>query len=121
LGFIMFALLAVALYFNVRNLKLIGTRFGAILPFTILLPYISNSTGWILTEMGRQPWIVYGLMKTQAGFSPNLTPGMVLATLIVYTLVYALLMAADIYLLAKYAKAGAAPDASTSHAEENYE
>ncbi len=121
LGFLMFGLMAVALYFNLRNLKLVGTWFGAILPFTIALPYLSNTTGWLLTEMGRQPWLVFGLMKTQDGFSPNLTPGMVLATLLVFTLVYALLMVADVYLLAKYAKAGpAASGLEASHSEETY-
>jgi cytochrome d ubiquinol oxidase subunit I len=60
----------------------------------------------MLTEMGRQPWVVYGLMKTEDAFSPNLTPGMVLTTLIVFTLVYGLLMVADVYLLAKYARGG---------------
>lgn len=63
--------------------------------------------------MGRQPWIVYGLMKTDAGFSPNITPGLVLASLIIFTLIYALLMVADVYLLSKYAKAG--PAATEGH------
>jgi cytochrome d ubiquinol oxidase subunit I len=58
--------------------------------------------------MGRQPWVVYGLMKTQDAFSPNLTPGMVLTTLIIFTLVYAALIVADVYLLQKFAKAGPA-------------
>ncbi len=60
--------------------------------------------------MGRQPWVVYGLMKTQDAFSPNLTPGMVLTSLIIFTIVYALLMVADIYLLVKYSKAGPVSD-----------
>ena len=59
-----------------------------------------------MTEVGRSPWVVYGLMKTENAFSTNLTPGMVLTTLIVFTLVYGLLMVADVYLLVKYAKAG---------------
>jgi len=71
----------------------------------IALPYIANSSGWILTETGRQPWIVQGLLKTTDGVSPH-SPGMVLTTLIGFTLLYAALMVADVYLLSKYARAG---------------
>jgi cytochrome bd ubiquinol oxidase subunit I len=109
-GFLMLALMAVALYFNIKNKTLVGTKFGLILPFAIALPYISNSSGWILTEMGRQPWVVYGVMKTSEAFSPNLTPAMVLTTLICFVLVFGLLMGADVYLLAKYAKTGPVPE-----------
>jgi cytochrome d ubiquinol oxidase subunit I len=84
----------------------------AAFPFMIALPYLANSFGWILTEIGRQPWVVYGLLKTKDAVSPNLTPGMVLTTIIGFTLVYALLMAADVYLLVKYAKAGAQLEAA---------
>ena len=49
---------------------------------------------------------VPGILKTQDAVSPNLTPGMVLASLVAFTLVYGLLMAADVYLIVKYAKAG---------------
>ena len=70
-----------------------------------MLPYLANSAGWILTEMGRQPWIVFGVLKTQDAVSPNVAGGMVLASLIGFTLLYGALMVADVYLLAKYARA----------------
>jgi cytochrome bd ubiquinol oxidase subunit I len=60
--------------------------------------------------MGRQPFIVYGLLKTQDAVSPNLTTGMVLFSLIGFALVYALLMGADVFLLTKFAKAGPSAD-----------
>jgi cytochrome d ubiquinol oxidase subunit I len=85
--------------------------------FAIALPYLANSTGWILTEVGRQPWVVYGLMKTADAVSPNLTPGMVLTTLIGFTLVYGGLIVADVYLLVKYAKAGPTGDGLKKLAE----
>ena len=72
----------------------------------ILLPYLANSAGWVLTEVGRIPWIVFGLMKVQDGISPTVPGGLVLTSLILFTLVYAALMVADVYLLTKYAKAG---------------
>ncbi len=79
-------------------------------PLAILLPYLANTGGWITTEMGRQPWIVQGLLRTQDGMSPNLTSGMILFTLIGFVAIYAALMAADVYLLTRFAKAG--PDAT---------
>ena len=56
--------------------------------------------------MGRYPWTVYGLMKIEDSVSTTVTGGMVLLTLIGFSLIYALLMAIDIYLLGKIAKAG---------------
>ena len=59
-----------------------------ILPFALFLPYVANSAGWIMTEMGRQPWIVFGVLKTQDAVSPNVSGGMVLASAILFTLLY---------------------------------
>ena len=72
----------------------------------LALPYIANSTGWLFTELGRQPWIVFGLQKTAAGVSPAVSVGELLVTLVGFTLIYGVLMAADVYLLKKYATAG---------------
>ena len=57
-------------------------------PWVIVLPYIANMSGWILTEMGRQPWIVQGLLKVQDAVSPNLTPVDLLISLIGFALLY---------------------------------
>ena len=81
-------------------------RLLALLLPAIVLPYIGNTAGWIFTEIGRQPWIVFGLMKTEAGVSNAVTAGEVLFSLVTFTLLYGALMGADLYLLAKYAKAG---------------
>lgn len=80
------------------------------MPWIIALPYIANVCGWILTEMGRQPWIVQGLLKVEDGVSPNLTPGQVLISLISYALLYGTLAGVMFYLTRKYAIAG--PDAA---------
>jgi cytochrome d ubiquinol oxidase subunit I len=79
-------------------------------PWLIALPYLANISGWVLTEMGRQPWIVQGLLKVEDGISPNLTVGQVLISLISFTLVYGALAGAMFYLTRKYAMAG--PDAA---------
>ena len=76
------------------------------LALTAALPYLATTTGWLMTEVGRSPWVVYGLMKVDQAISPNVTAGMVLTSLIGFAVVYGGLMAADVYLLAKYATAG---------------
>lgn len=73
--------------------------------YAIPLPYIAIEAGWVVAEVGRQPWIVYGLMKTADAVSPVAT-SQVAFSLIALTLLYALLGAVDIFLLYKFAKKG---------------
>ncbi len=80
------------------------------LVLAIGLPYLATTTGWLLAEVGRWPWAVYGLMKIDQSVSPSVSPAALLTTLIGFVLVYALLMAADVYLLVKYARAGVAAE-----------
>jgi cytochrome d ubiquinol oxidase subunit I len=82
----------------------------------IALPYLANSAGWLLTEVGRFPWVVFGLVKLEDGVSQVVTPGMLLVSLIGYILVYGLLIFATIYLLRKYAQAGPPPAESAGPA-----
>jgi cytochrome d ubiquinol oxidase subunit I len=70
------------------------------------LPYLANTTGWILTEVGRFPWVVYGVVKLQDGVSKAVTGGMFLTSLIGFILVYGLIIIATVYLMMKFAKAG---------------
>lgn len=104
-----FALIALALYalFMVMG-DLFDQRSKALKLFlwAIILPYLANTSGWLLTEVGRYPWVVFGLVKLENGISPNVTVGMLLVSLIGYVLVYGLLIVATVYLLAKYARAG---------------
>ena len=81
------------------------TMLLKILPFMIPLPYLANQLGWTITELGRQPWIVYGLMKTSDAVSP-ITPGQVGTSLMAFFAVYALLGAVNFYLLIKFARKG---------------
>jgi cytochrome d ubiquinol oxidase subunit I len=71
----------------------------------IPLPYIATQAGWVLAEVGRQPWIVYGLMRTSDASSP-LAGYQVLATLLAFILVYGLLGAVGYYLIGKNAIKG---------------
>ncbi|HXD55328.1 MAG TPA: cytochrome ubiquinol oxidase subunit I [Solirubrobacteraceae bacterium] len=58
----------------------------------IFLPPLANLTGWIFTEMGRQPWVVFGLLKTSDARSPLVGSGQILLTLVGYTLIYGTLL-----------------------------
>jgi cytochrome d ubiquinol oxidase subunit I len=106
LGLVLIALGAFAIYMAMRNWPVKLTRWLKWIVWVIPLPYLANTAGWILTETGRQPWIVHELLKTENAVSPNLGVGTVLISLIGFMLIYAVLMAVDVYLLAKYAKAG---------------
>jgi cytochrome d ubiquinol oxidase subunit I len=74
-----------------------------------LLPVVANSFGWIFTEMGRQPWAVFGLMTTASAVSPGVSVGEALTSVIVLTLVYAALAVVEVGLMLKYVRAGAEP------------
>lgn len=71
-----------------------------------LLPLLGISFGWIFTEMGRQPWLVEGVMPTEAGISPTTSAGDVLFSLIVYTLLYGLLAVIEVGLFLRYTAKG---------------
>ncbi|MCU0343461.1 MAG: cytochrome ubiquinol oxidase subunit I [Ignavibacterium sp.] len=67
--------------------------------FSVLLPQIANQIGWITAEVGRQPWIVYGLLRTSEGLSKAVEAGQVWFSLILFTLIYVGLFILFIYLL----------------------
>jgi cytochrome d ubiquinol oxidase subunit I len=110
LGFLFVALTALGIFIGSR--KAIGRWRArlAFVPWLIPLPYLANTAGWILTENGRQPWIVHGLLKTTDGVSPNLVPSAAAASLLILVAVYAALIALDVYLLARTAQAGLAEE-----------
>jgi cytochrome bd ubiquinol oxidase subunit I len=72
---------------------------------SVATPFLANSMGWIFTEMGRQPWVVYGVMQTSAGVSSH-NVATVLTSLISYTLVYAVLAFINVRLMLRYIRTG---------------
>lgn len=72
-----------------------------------LLPVLANSFGWLFTEMGRQPWAVFGLMTTARAVSPGVSSGEVLTSLVAYTLLYGVLAVVEIGLTLRVVRAGA--------------
>jgi cytochrome d ubiquinol oxidase subunit I len=109
IGFFMIAATAFFLYLSLKG-KLEQSKWLKWMPAMIALPYIANMSGWILTEMGRQPWIVQGLLKVEDAVSPNLTVFDLWVSLIGYAVVYGTLAVAMFKLMKKYAVAG--PDAA---------
>ena len=74
--------------------------------FSIFLPHIANQAGWYTAEIGRQPWIVWGLLRTSEGLSKMVDANQILFSLILFTLIYALLFVMFLYLLDKKIKHG---------------
>jgi cytochrome d ubiquinol oxidase subunit I len=105
-GFLMLGLAGLAIVKVLRETLGSQPRFLYALVLAIALPYIANSAGWIMTEIGRQPWIVFGLQRTEDAVSPNVSAEMVALSLVIFTLIYGVFMAADVYLLVKYGKKG---------------
>ena len=108
-GFLMMLVSAYFVWANSRG-NAARTKWLKWAPWMLLLPYLANACGWILTEMGRAPWIVYGQLKIQDAVSPNLTAVDLWISLIGYTVVYGSLAVSMVYLMKKYAIAG--PDAA---------
>jgi len=103
-GMVMALLALVGLFFLIRKRLEQQRWFLWVLVLSLAFPYLANSCGWVLTEMGRQPWLVFGLLTTADGVSPSVSPGMILFTLIVFILLYSALAVVDAALLFKYAK-----------------
>jgi cytochrome d ubiquinol oxidase subunit I len=101
LGTIFTALVALSLLAYWRG-KLFETR-GLLWAWMLAapLPYIANTAGWMAAELGRQPWIIYGLMRTDAGHSPFVSAGNAMFTLIGFMGMYTVLSILFLYLVGR--------------------
>lgn len=106
-GVVMFLISLYALYRVLKNNLELKPLLLKGMIWSISLPYIANSTGWIFTEVARQPWVVFGVMRTEDAVSPAVSIGEVWFSLVAFTLLYGALMGATIYLLKKFAVGGA--------------
>ena len=97
-----------------RNKLTESPLYLKVMLWAIPLPYLANEMGWMLAEVGRQPWIVWGLMKTSEAVSPIAT-SQVAVSLLAFIVVYGLLGAAAFYLLVKHAKKGPEPAAQAAN------
>ena len=74
--------------------------------FSVVFPFVTNEAGWVAAEVGRQPWAVYGLLRTSASFSPAVRAGEVLFSLILFMSVYAMLFALFLFVLDRKIRGG---------------
>jgi cytochrome d ubiquinol oxidase subunit I len=102
-GILMLLLLAAGLWLMRRRRLEQSAWFLRFSVFAIALPFVANTTGWIFTEMGRQPWVVYGLLKTSQAVS-HIGTGYVVTSLVGFTAIYSLLAAIDFGLMARFAR-----------------
>ena len=109
LGTIFIAIMALAVFFLWRK-KLFSTKplLWAIM-FLVPFPYIANLTGWYVAELGRQPYLVYGLLKTSEGISPTVSSGNTLFTLLGFVALYMLLGLLFLVLVGKTIHQGPTP------------
>jgi cytochrome d ubiquinol oxidase subunit I len=115
-GGLMALLALLAVYLVMRDRVEQWPLLLRLMPWAIALPYAANSAGWILTEVGRAPWLVFGLQRLEQGLSKAVSFGELAFSLVIFVLLYGALMAADVFLLLKYARGGTA--AVDQHAEE---
>ena len=78
--------------------------FLRIAPWVVILPFLINTAGWMLTENGRQPWIVQGLMLTKNGVSSSVSATDIWISLVVFYLIYAVLGVADGWLMIRFGR-----------------
>ncbi len=113
LGILFMILSFISYIYSKRGNLELNTTLLRIMLYSIPLPYIATQLGWLVAEVGRQPWIVYGLMRTSDAVSKSVSSSQVLASFIGFTLFYGFLGVIDIYLLAKFSKKGPDDDISS--------
>ena len=89
--------------------------------WSVFLPQIANQAGWFAAEMGRQPWVVYGLLRTSDALSKSVKANQIIFSLILFGLVYLTLFALFIYLLNKKIKHGPVSASETGDIHSNRE
>lgn len=104
--FLMFFIALLGLFHWKRKTLTEARRFLWVAVFSVVLPQIALQTGWFTAEMGRQPWIIYGVLKTAQGVSKEITPQQVLGSITMFVMIYSLLFFLFIFLLDRKIKHG---------------
>ena len=97
------AAVAVALLLSFAALPAFGKDPGEAL-WAVILPFVMNTAGWLLTESGRQPWIVQGIMLTKNAVSPSVGLASVIISLTVFVAAYLTLAVVDVMLMIRYSR-----------------
>jgi cytochrome d ubiquinol oxidase subunit I len=103
----------------IRRKKIVTSRlFLWVAVWGAVLPFLMNTAGWLLTESGRQPWIVQGIMLTKNGISPTVSTTWIWISLIAFILLYATLGTVDLLLMLKYSRQQLPPARAAADADE---
>jgi cytochrome bd ubiquinol oxidase subunit I len=92
------------LWLSRRKRLATSSRFLWVATWLVVLPFLMNTAGWLLTESGRQPWIVQGIMLTKNGISPSVSTAELIISLTVFVLLYGILGTVDLVLMLRYAR-----------------
>ncbi|MDW3649400.1 MAG: cytochrome ubiquinol oxidase subunit I [Bacteroidia bacterium] len=106
IGMALIALSLLGLYF-LRKERIFEKKWLLqLFVWAVILPQLANQFGWFAAEMGRQPWVVYGLLRTSDALSQAVTANQVLFSLIMFSIIYSILLILFLYLLTKKIKHG---------------
>jgi cytochrome bd ubiquinol oxidase subunit I len=92
------------LWLNRRRKLVTSRRFLWVVQWMVILPFLINTAGWLLTESGRQPWIVQGIMLTKNGLSPSVSTTELWISVIAFALIYGALGTVDLLLMLRYSR-----------------
>jgi cytochrome bd ubiquinol oxidase subunit I len=102
----------------IRRRKLATSRrFLWLAIWAAVLPFLINTAGWLLTESGRQPWIVQGIMLTKNGISPTMSTTWIAISLAVFVVIYAVVATVDLLLMLKYSRQQLPPARSAAEVD----
>jgi cytochrome bd ubiquinol oxidase subunit I len=112
LAVLVFLLGVWGLWLNRRKKLATARRFQWVATWAVILPFLINTAGWLLTESGRQPWIVQGIMLTKNGLSPSVSSTELWISVLVFVVLYGTLGTIDLILMLRYSRKelGPAPD-----------
>jgi len=106
IGVLMLGVVAWSWWLRARKRLFDSRLFLAVCQAMIPSGFVAVIAGWVVTEVGRQPWVVYGLLRTRDAVSPSLTGTDVLVSIVFYMLVYAVVFGAGLYYLVRLVRAG---------------
>jgi cytochrome d ubiquinol oxidase subunit I len=115
LGTLFVAVMLLGIFLLWRRRLYDSRWFLWILMLMLPLPYIANEAGWVVTEVGRQPWLIWGVMKTAQGYSPTVVAGQTIFTLLGFFGIYTLLGILFLFLVGRQVSLG--PDGAAHTAE----
>jgi cytochrome d ubiquinol oxidase subunit I len=114
LGTIFAATMTLAVFLLWRGMLFTTKAMLWVIMLMLPLPYIANTAGWMVAELGRQPWLIYGLLRTANGTSTNVSSGSVLFTLMGFAGLYAVLSILFLFLVHRQIDFGPEADQDTS-------